>query len=79
MFQRRTHPSSWLLVVFRVRGKFGHGLLGSTGPSTGLGMISICVTLLQPCMMGSADAVRACVATTDDQYVLVFGGDALLL
>lgn len=38
----------------------------------------LCHTLAALAMSG-ADAVRACVTTTDDQYVLVFGGDALLL
>lgn len=47
-FQRRVQPSSWLEVVFSVRGKAGQGFCGSSGPAGGIGMISICVTLRQP-------------------------------
>ena len=49
MFHRRVHPSSWLDVVFSVRGQLGHGFCGSSGPAGGCGIISICVTLRHPC------------------------------
>src|SRR5574344_826207 len=48
MFDRRVQPSSGEEVVFNVRGQFGHGLFGSSGPTGGFGIISIWVTLLQP-------------------------------
>ena len=50
IFQRRVQPSSWDDVVFSVRGQLGQGFCGSSGPSTGFGMISICVTDLHPCL-----------------------------
>ena len=49
IFQRRTQPSSCEEVVLRVRGHSGQGFFGSSGPATGFGMISICVTLRAPC------------------------------
>ena len=50
MFHRRVHPSSWLDVVLNVRGKFGQGFFGSSDPTGGFGIISICVTLFAPCL-----------------------------
>ena len=46
-FQRRSHPSSWLEVVLKTRGKAGHGVCG-LHPTGGLGMISICITEAAP-------------------------------
>ena len=43
-FQRRMHPSSWLLLVFSTCGYRGQGVVGLC-PTGGWGMISICVTL----------------------------------
>ena len=48
MHHRRVQPSSWLDVVLSVRGHWGQGCCGSSGPSTGRGIISTCVTLRQP-------------------------------
>ena len=48
MFQRRSQPSSWEEEVLSVRGQAGQGFAGSSGPTGGLGMISICITDLQP-------------------------------
>lgn len=47
IFHLRMHPSSWLLVVFRMMGQLGHGVEGLC-PTGGFGIISICVTRLHP-------------------------------
>ena len=47
---RRVQPSSWLLLVFRIRGYCGQGVSG-LWPAGGFGRISICVTLRAPCRL----------------------------